>query len=116
VPIVALVWVSARWRRMLRGGVPQQGPESRCPRPLRRSDRAKCGGGICGFSYRTSFLSLSVHPSCRTGMPSTSYAELHCHSNFSFLDGASAVDELVDRAVGLGLSSPPLTSPGGLYG
>ena len=28
------------------------------------------------------------------------YAELHCHTNFSFLDGASAPDELVERAVG----------------
>ena len=49
-------------------------------------------------------------------MPSTSYAELHCHSNFSFLDGASAVDELVERAVELGLSSLALTDHGGLYG
>ena len=30
------------------------------------------------------------------------YAELHCHTNFSFLDGASAPDELVERAVELG--------------
>lgn len=33
------------------------------------------------------------------------YAELHCHTNFSFLDGASIADELVERAVALGLSS-----------
>ena len=26
------------------------------------------------------------------------YAELHCHTNFSFLDGASAPDELAERA------------------
>ena len=32
------------------------------------------------------------------------FAELHCHTNFSFLDGASAPDELVERAVALGLS------------
>ena len=29
------------------------------------------------------------------------YAELHCHSNFSFLDGASPSDDLVERAVEL---------------
>jgi error-prone DNA polymerase len=27
------------------------------------------------------------------------YAELHCHTNFSFLDGASHPEELVDEAV-----------------
>ena len=32
-------------------------------------------------------------------MAPTPYAELHCHTNFSFLDGASAPDELVERAV-----------------
>jgi error-prone DNA polymerase len=44
------------------------------------------------------------------------YAELHCHSNFSFLDGASAPDELVERAVELGLSGLAVTDHGGLYG
>ena len=33
------------------------------------------------------------------------YAELHCHSAYSFLDGASHPEELVDRAVRLGLAS-----------
>src|SRR6202162_5625040 len=31
-----------------------------------------------------------------------SYVELHCHSAFSFLDGASLPDELVPRALELG--------------
>jgi error-prone DNA polymerase len=30
------------------------------------------------------------------------YAELHCHSNFSFLDGASHPEELVEEAARLG--------------
>ena len=38
-------------------------------------------------------------------MATTPYAELHCHTNFSFLDGASAPDELIDRAVELGQSA-----------
>ena len=33
----------------------------------------------------------------------TPYAELHCHSHYSFLDGASSPAELVDEAVRLGL-------------
>jgi len=44
------------------------------------------------------------------------YAELHCHTNFSFLDGASAPDELVERAVELGLAGLAVTDHRGLYG
>ncbi len=44
------------------------------------------------------------------------YAELHCHTNFSFLDGASPVDELVERALALGLSGLAVTDHNGLYG
>jgi DNA polymerase III alpha subunit len=44
------------------------------------------------------------------------YAELHCHTNFSFLDGASAPDELVERAMTLGLSGLAVTDHQGLYG
>ncbi|MGH2513357.1 MAG: PHP domain-containing protein, partial [Candidatus Limnocylindrales bacterium] len=44
------------------------------------------------------------------------YAELHCHTNFSFLDGASAADELIERALVLGLSGLAVTDHNGLYG
>ncbi len=44
------------------------------------------------------------------------YAELHCRSNFSFLEGASSPEELVDRAAALGLSGLALTDRNGLYG
>ena len=37
------------------------------------------------------------------------YAELHCHSAFSFLDGASLPDELVPAALALGYESLALT-------
>ena len=46
----------------------------------------------------------------------TAYAELHCHTNFSFLDGASAPDELAERAVELGLTGLGITDHQGLYG
>ncbi len=49
-------------------------------------------------------------------MAQTPYAELHCHSNFSFLDGASAPDDLVERAVELGLTGLAVTDHAGLYG
>jgi error-prone DNA polymerase len=44
------------------------------------------------------------------------YAELHCHSNFSFLDGASHPEELVEEAARLGLEALALTDHDGLYG
>ncbi|MDP8937542.1 MAG: PHP domain-containing protein, partial [Actinomycetota bacterium] len=47
---------------------------------------------------------------------STPYAELHCHSNFSFLDGASHPEELVEEAARLGLEALALTDHDGVYG
>ncbi len=44
------------------------------------------------------------------------YAELHAHSNFSFLDGASHPEELAAEATRLGLSGIALTDHNGLYG
>jgi error-prone DNA polymerase len=44
------------------------------------------------------------------------YAELHCHSTFSFLDGASHPDELVEEAARLGLDALALTDHDGFYG
>ena len=43
------------------------------------------------------------------------YAELHCHSSFSFLDGASGPDALVREAVRLGLEALAVTDHDGLY-
>jgi error-prone DNA polymerase len=51
----------------------------------------------------------------RTG-PTVDYAELHCHSNFSFLDGASHPEELAEEAARLGLSALALTDHDGFYG
>jgi error-prone DNA polymerase len=44
------------------------------------------------------------------------YAELHCHSNYSFLDGASHPEELVEQAARLGLEAIALTDHDGMYG
>ena len=46
----------------------------------------------------------------------TAYAELHCHSNFSFLDGASHPEELVEEAARLGLAALAITDHDGFYG
>jgi error-prone DNA polymerase len=44
------------------------------------------------------------------------YLELHCHSNFSFLEGASHVEELVLGACELGYEALALTDHDGLHG
>ena len=46
----------------------------------------------------------------------TPYAELHCHSTFSFLDGASHPEELAEEAVRLGLEALAITDHDGFYG
>jgi error-prone DNA polymerase len=46
----------------------------------------------------------------------TAYAPLWCKSNFSFLEGASHPDELVEEAARLGLRSLALTDRYGVYG
>lgn len=44
------------------------------------------------------------------------YAELHCHSNFSFLDGADHPETLAAHAKHLGYEAVALTDHNGLYG
>jgi DNA polymerase III alpha subunit len=43
------------------------------------------------------------------------YCELHAHSNFSFLDGASHPEELIARAAVLGMPALAVTDHAGLY-
>jgi error-prone DNA polymerase len=45
-----------------------------------------------------------------------SYIELHCHSAYSFLDGASHPEELAARAAELGYEALALTDHDGVYG
>ncbi|MCT1562853.1 error-prone DNA polymerase [Corynebacterium glucuronolyticum] len=54
--------------------------------------------------------SAHVHPAA------TAFAELHCTSSYSFLGGASDPEELVERAVQLGLTGLALTDRDGFYG
>ena len=49
-------------------------------------------------------------------MASPRYAELHAHSNYSFLDGASHPHRLVERAVELGYEALAVTDHDGFYG
>ena len=52
----------------------------------------------------------------RRSASSVPYAELHAHSAYSFLDGASTPEELVEEAARLDLRAIALTDHDGLYG
>src|SRR5213079_2769142 len=49
-------------------------------------------------------------------MATPRYVELHAHSAYSFLDGASLPEELAVRAAELGYEALALTDHDGLYG
>jgi error-prone DNA polymerase len=55
-------------------------------------------------------------PLLRPDTPAVPYAELHCHTNFSFLDGASHPEQLAEEAARLGLEALAITDHDGLYG
>ncbi len=51
-----------------------------------------------------------------TPSPVPRYVELHCHSNFSFLDGVSHPEQLIETAAALGYLGIALTDHNGMYG
>src|SRR6188768_721501 len=52
----------------------------------------------------------------RNATSSVPYAELHCRTNFSFLEGASHPHELVERAAELGYAALAITDRASLAG
>jgi error-prone DNA polymerase len=72
------------------------------------------GGDSPAWSSRRADYEPPAH--FRRLASATPYAELHCHSNFSFLDGASHPEELVEEAARLDLQALALTDHDGLYG
>ena len=59
---------------------------------------------------------LPAGPAPPATLDDTPYVELHLHSCYSLLDGASRVDELVDAARALGHRALALTDHNGLFG
>ncbi len=55
-------------------------------------------------------------PELRGPVSATPWAELHCHSSYSFLDGAATPAELVAEAARLGLTALAITDHDGMYG
>ena len=69
---------------------------------------------IC--SYMVALRWGEGHGVVDVGPGEAAYAELHCHSNFSFLDGASHPEELAEEAARLGLAALAITDHDGFYG
>ena len=83
----------------------------------RHDDRPHGADG--GDSPAWSRKRAPYEPRARVERPSGTvvpYAELHAHSHYSFLDGASSPERLVEEAVRLGLTGLGLTDHDGLYG
>ena len=57
-----------------------------------------------------------VPPSIERPGDTMPYAELHAHSSYSFLDGASSPEELAEEAERLGLHALAVTDHDGFYG
>ena len=92
------------------GGTERSAPRLPVPDPLappRESDQAR--------QFRSESGVAGTDPAVGEA-DTVRYAELHCHSNFSFLDGASHPEELVEEAARLGLSGLAITDHDGLYG
>ncbi|AHC24488.1 MULTISPECIES: error-prone DNA polymerase [Mycobacteriaceae] len=70
------------------------------------------GDGPAWSRKRGAYLADGVQRS----RSSVRYAELHAHSAYSFLDGASTPEEMVEEAARLGLRAIALTDHDGLYG
>ncbi len=72
------------------------------------------GGDSPAWSYKRKAYQVPDGAAVATGL--VPYAELHAHSSFSFLDGASMPESLAEEAARLGLTALALTDHDGLYG
>jgi error-prone DNA polymerase len=80
------------------------------PAPL---DPKGDGGDSPAWSRKRPSYDPAPLPRTASAVP---YGELHAHSSFSFLDGASGPEELAEEAVRLGLEALTLTDHDGVYG
>jgi error-prone DNA polymerase len=86
-------------------------------RARRRPSQVPVGANGGDSPAWSAVRSAYIAPSQLDRRPSaTPYAELHAHSNFSFLDGASSPEELAEEAARLDLQALALTDHDGFYG
>src|SRR3954468_16113854 len=97
--------------RRLSDGVVNPVPRNSDGRPTNVPPLADGGDSPAWSRKRQPFV-----PTVERRKGSVPYAELHCHSNFSFLDGASHPEELAEEAARLGLDALAVTDHDGFYG
>ncbi len=73
------------------------------------------GDSAPGYSHRRPAYAVAEELVQPPETPTVPYAELHCHSNFSFLDGVNDPEELIEEAVRLGLDALAITDHDGFY-
>ena len=74
------------------------------------------GDSAPGYSHkRPAYAAVAEELVQPPETPTVPYAELHCHSNFSFLDGVNDPEELIEEAVRLGLDALAITDHDGFY-
>ncbi|MGH9209343.1 MAG: error-prone DNA polymerase [Acidimicrobiales bacterium] len=95
-------------------GVLSDRPRARGGRPAQPLPEGANGGDSPAWSPRRPAYEPPTEIARRAN--TTPYAELHCHSCFSFLDGASQPEELAEEAVRAGLEALAITDHDGLYG
>ncbi|WP_028279971.1 error-prone DNA polymerase [Arthrobacter sp. H5] len=74
------------------------------------------GGDSPAWTLKRHPYTAPKQPASAPPGPVVPYAELHVHSNFSFLDGAASPEQLVEEATRLRLHGLALTDHDGLYG
>ena len=128
-----MVWVAVSERVFDTGSMGFNNPswswselERRCGEPASRatgrdgrapgSPSWNSGGDGPAWSRKRQPFEAPPELTRTAGAPTVPYAELHCHSNFSFLDGASHPEELATEAARLGLEALAITDHDGFYG
>ena len=86
------------------------------PRPVGDEDLPEGADGGDSPAWSRKRPTYEAPTGLRAGQGAVPYAELHCHTNFSFLDGASHPEELAEEAARLGLEALAVTDHDGFYG
>src|ERR1043166_6782947 len=61
------------------------------------------------------FFHSAILPFCNLGVPMSEFVHLHLHTEFSLLDGACRIDEVLDQAVKLKMPAIAVTEHGNLF-
>jgi error-prone DNA polymerase len=101
-----------RWSELEQKLSDRSRPGSHGGRPV----EADGGDSPAWSQHRGPYVPPAAERPRRPDGPVTPYAELHAHSHFSFLDGASSPEHLVEESVRLGLHALALTDHDGFYG